>query len=177
MEVILTEEVEGLGEPGKIVNVAPGYARNYLVPRKLAIYADASKKKELEHNKLRLERKRQKLQTAAQSTAQRIGAQAITIETHAGPGGRLFGSVTSIDIADALKAQFGETVDRRKIHLHEPIRSLGSHEVDIQLIGDTRATVTVNVVDPTHPLEAPVDAETAVDTVAMDEAATDADVE
>ena len=156
MKVILTEEVLGLGEPGKMVDVAPGYARNFLVPRKLAVYADKGKVKELEHNTRRLERKRQRLQVAAQSTAQRIGSQALTIDAHAGPGGRLFGSVTSIDIAHALKDQLGVEVDRRKIHLHEPIRTLGAHTVNVHLIGDTRATITVNVVDTTHPEAVPV---------------------
>jgi len=163
MKVILNEEVLGLGEPGKIVDVAPGYARNFLVPRKLAVYADKGKVKELEHNKRRLERKRQQLQVAAQSTAQRIASQAITIDAHAGPGGRLFGSVTSIDIAQALKDQLGVDVDRRKIHLHEPIRTLGSHAVDIHLIGETRAVVTVNVVDSTQKEEAAPKPEHAVE--------------
>ncbi|MHB0936729.1 MAG: 50S ribosomal protein L9 [Armatimonadota bacterium] len=154
MKVILTEEVLGLGEPGKLVDVAPGYARNFLVPRKLAVYANEGRVKELEHNKRRLERKRQRLQVAAQSTAQRIASQAITIDAKAGPGGRLFGSVTSSDVAHAMKDQIGVEVDRRKIHLHEPIRTLGSHEVNVHLIGETRAVVTVNVVDTTHVPEA-----------------------
>jgi len=153
MKVILTEEIVGLGEPGKLVDVAPGYARNYLVPRKLAVYANEGRIKELAHNTRRLERKRQKLQAAAMSTAEKITASPVTIEAHAGQGGRLFGSVTNHDIADALKAQVGIEVDRRKIHLREPIRTLGTHQVDIHLIGETRAVATVHVVDTTHPAE------------------------
>lgn len=153
MKVILTEEVVNLGEPGKIVDVAPGYARNYLVPRKMAVYANAGKVKELEHNKRRLERKRQQLQAAAQTTVQRMTGQTLTFDERAGQSGRLFGSVTTSDIADALKSQLGIEVDRRKIHLREPIRTLGAHEVDVHLIGETRGTVTVNVVDTAHPEE------------------------
>ncbi len=147
MKVILTDEVLGLGEPGKVVDVAPGYARNFLVPRKLAVYANEGKLKELEHNKRRLERKRQQLQDAAQSTAQRINGQTLTIPARVGQAGKLYGSITSHAIADALQAQLDVTVDRRKIHLRAPIHTMGAHEVEIQLIGDTRATVTVNVVD------------------------------
>jgi len=153
MKVILNEEVLGLGEPGKLVDVAPGYARNFLVPRKLAVYADKGKVKELEHNKRRLDRKHQRLQIAAQSTAQRITGQAVNIDAHAGPGGRLFGSVTTSDIAQLLKDQLGVEIDRRKIHLHEPIRTLGTHEVDVHLIGETRAVITVKVVDTSHQQE------------------------
>jgi len=156
MKVILNEEVLGLGEPGKLVDVAPGYARNFLVPRKLAVYADKGKVKELEHNRRRLERKRRQLQIAAQSTAQRIVSRVVTIDAHAGPGGRLFGSVTSSDIAHALQEQFDVEIDRRKIHLHEPIRTLGTHEVDVHLIGETRAVIKVEVVDTTHHEEVPV---------------------
>jgi large subunit ribosomal protein L9 len=161
MKVILTEEVLGLGEPGKIVDVAPGYARNFLVPRKLAVYANEGKVKELEHNKRRLERKRQRLEAAAQTTAQRIGGQPITIEARAGQGGRLFGSVTTIDIAEGIKNAFGVEVDRRKIHLHEPIRTLGEHDVDVHLIGETRATVKVIVMDSTQKAEGEAPATTA----------------
>lgn len=150
MKVILTEELIGLGEPGKIVDVAPGYARNYLVPRKLAVYANTGSARELEHNKKRLERKRQQLQLAASSVAERINGQMLVIEARVGKGGKLFGSVTSNDIVDALKAQFDVTIDRHKVHLHEPIRTLGIHEVDVRLMGDTRALVKVEVVDQEH---------------------------
>ena len=155
MKIILQEEVHGLGEPGKIVDVAPGYARNFLVPRKLAVYANAGNVRELEHHSRRLERKRQQLQTAAMSTAELVNAKPIFIDAHAGPGGKLYGSVTNTDIADALKSQLDVVVDRRKIHLREPIRMLGTHTAELHLIGDTRATITINVVDTTHQQPAP----------------------
>ncbi|HEY3416957.1 MAG TPA: 50S ribosomal protein L9 [Armatimonadota bacterium] len=148
MKVILTEEVIGLGEPGTIADVAPGYARNFLVPRKLAVYVDTGKAKELEHNKRRLERKRQSLAAAAKSDADRINGKTVSIEARSGEGGKLFGSVTSTQIAEAIQQAFELTVDRHKIQPREPIRTLGTHEVDVRLMGDTRAVVTVEVVDP-----------------------------
>ncbi len=151
MRVILNEEVHGLGEPGKLVDVAPGYARNYLIPRKLAVYANTGNIKELEHHQRRLERKRQRLQTAAQSTAARINGKVLTIEARVGKEGKLFGTVTSSDIADRLKAQLDVDIDRRRITLREPIRTVGEHQADIRLLGDTHATVTVNVLDAAHP--------------------------
>jgi len=156
MKVILTEEVVGLGEPGKVVDVAPGYARNFLVPRKLAVYANTSNVRELEHNKARLERKRQRMAVAARSVADKISAQVVNIEAHSGKVGKLYGSITSLDIANALLQQFEVTVDRRRIHLPEPIRTLGEHIVDVHLMGETHAAVKVNVFDPTLPVEVPV---------------------
>ncbi|HEX2951357.1 MAG TPA: 50S ribosomal protein L9 [Armatimonadota bacterium] len=150
MKVILNEEVLGLGEPGKIVDVAPGYARNFLVPRKLAVYASTASVRELEHHKRRLERKRQRLALAAQGVAERINGKTVTIETRAGENGKLYGSVTTADIAKALKDQYDVDVDRRKIALGEPIRVVGNHEVDVRLMGDTHATVIVNAFDPSQ---------------------------
>jgi large subunit ribosomal protein L9 len=161
IKVILTEEVPTLGVPGTIVAVAPGYARNFLVPRKLAVYADDSKLKELAHNQKRLERKRAKLQAAADATAGNIGGQTLTIDVRAGLDGKLFGSVTASDISIALKQQLNVEVDRRKVSLRESIRALGIHAVEVHLMGDTRATVNVHVVDSSHPFEAPVVIEAA----------------
>lgn len=150
MKIILNEEVHGLGEPGKIVDVAPGYARNFLIPRKLAVYANKASVRELEHHRNRLERKRQRLVTAAMGIVERINKQSVKIEAHAGESGKLFGSVTTADIAKALQDNFEVTIERRKITLREPIRSLGNHEVDVQFLGDTSATVTVVVFDPNY---------------------------
>ncbi|MHB9134530.1 MAG: 50S ribosomal protein L9 [Armatimonadota bacterium] len=155
MKIILTEEVIGLGEPGTIVDVAPGYARNFLVPRKLAVYANSASAKEMEHHRKRLDRKRERLQDAAKTTVGRINDQTVTIDTRAGKDGKLYGSITMSDVAAAIEAQLGVTVDRRKIQTSEPIRSLGTHPVEVRLIGDARATVNVTVVDTTHPVEKP----------------------
>lgn len=150
MKIILNEEVQGLGEPGKIVDVAPGYARNFLIPRKLAVYANNASVRELEHHRNRLERKRQRLVTAAMGIVERINLQTIKIEAHAGESGKLFGSITTADIAKAIQDNFEVTIERRKITLREPIRSLGNHVVDIQFLADTRATLTVEVFDPAY---------------------------
>jgi len=104
--------------------------------------------KELEHHKTRLERKRLRLVTAAQSLAERINGKTVKIEGRAGEGGKLYGSVTTSDIAQALMSQYDVVVDRRKIHLNEPIRTIGGHSVDIAFMGDTRAVISVNVFDP-----------------------------
>jgi large subunit ribosomal protein L9 len=154
MKVILTEEVAGLGEPGKLVDVAPGYARNFLVPRKLAVYANTGNVREMEHHRQRLERKREKLVAAARSVTERINAQTVTIVARAGQAGRLFGSVTTSDIADALQAQLGVEVDRRKIQLAAPIHTVGEHEVDVRLMGDSHATIKVLVQAEGQPAEA-----------------------
>jgi large subunit ribosomal protein L9 len=152
MKVILTEDVVGLGEPGTIVDVAPGYARNYLVPRKLAVYANTGSVKELEHHKRHLERKRQRLQAVAMSTAERLATKPLTIIARVGQGGKLYGSVTSPDIAQAIKAQFELDIDRRKIHVAETIRTIGSYVVDIHLMGGTHAKLTVDVIEEGKPV-------------------------
>jgi large subunit ribosomal protein L9 len=170
MKVILTEEVVGLGEPGKLVDVAPGYARNFLVPRKLAVYANTANVREMEHHKARLERKRQRLVAAARGTAERISEQTITIEAKAGPGGRLFGSVTTTAIAAAMEAQLGTAVDRRRLHLSEPIHTVGDYTVDVHLLGETHATVKVHVFDPSAPVAAPAPAPVAVEVPAEESA-------
>ena len=148
MKVILNDDIPGLGEPGKIVDVAPGYARNYLVPRGLAIYADRASVKELDHHQKRLAKKRAKLEEAAKSVAERINGSEISIEARSGEGGKLYGSVTTSDIAKLLNEMFEINVDRRKISLAEPIRSLGAFKATVDLIGDASATVTISVTDP-----------------------------
>ncbi len=157
MKVILTEEVTGLGEPGKIVDVAPGYARNFLVPRKLAVYANTASSREMEHHRQRLERKRQRLIAAARGVTERLNGQTVTIEAKIGQGGKLFGAVTTSDIANAIKAQLGVEVDRRKLQLAEAIHTTGAHNVDIHLMGDSHATITVQVgtPEPAAPVAAP----------------------
>ncbi len=163
MKVILTEEVTGLGEPGKIVDVAPGYARNFLVPRKLAVYASKASTREMEHHRQRLERKRQKLVTAARGIVERINGQTVTIDAKVGQAGKLFGAVTTSDIAAAIKAQLELDVDRRKVILREPIHTAGLHTVEVHLMGDSNATLQVQVgpveqAAPPAPVEAPAEA-------------------
>ena len=144
MEVILREDIVNLGTRGAVVTVAPGYARNFLLPRRLAVAATDSNRKIVEQERQAHLRKDAKLQSEAQELARLLNAVTIAVKRKAGENDQLFGSVTANDIADALAAQ-KYTVDRRKIHLDEPIRTLGEHKVPVRLHKDVVAEVTVNV--------------------------------
>jgi large subunit ribosomal protein L9 len=144
MEVILREDIDRLGSRGQVVKVAPGYARNYLLPKRLAVAATDANRKIVEQERQAHLRKDAKLQSEAQDLAKLLTAVTVTISRKAGENDQLFGSVTAADIADALAAQ-KYTVDRRKIHLEEPIRTLGEHKVPVRLHKDVVADVTVNV--------------------------------
>jgi large subunit ribosomal protein L9 len=154
MDVILTENVKGLGTIGEVVKVKPGYGRNYLVPQGLAVEASDSKLKELEHHKRQLARKAEKLSQEAADIKARIEAVSCSFVHKASEEGKLFGSVTSSDIADALAEQ-NIDVDRRKILLDQPIKILGEHEVDIKLNAGVNATVKVSVANEDGELVAP----------------------
>ncbi|HKD05104.1 MAG TPA: 50S ribosomal protein L9 [Bryobacteraceae bacterium] len=144
MEVILREDIDRLGTRGQVVKVAPGYARNFLLPKRLAVAATDANRKIVEQERQAHLRKEAKLQGEAQDLAKLLGTVTITIVRKAGENDQLFGSVTAADIADALAAQ-KYTVDRRKIQLDEPIRTLGEHKVPVRLHKDVVADVTVNV--------------------------------
>jgi large subunit ribosomal protein L9 len=144
MEVILREDVLHLGTMGDIVKVRPGYARNYLLPRGLASVADQRNLRVLDHEKRIVEEKRKRALSAADQLAKRLSSTPVTIQARAGEEGKLFGSVTNIDIERAL-SEAGFTVERRRIHLDEPIKALGAHVVSIALAAGVQATVTVTV--------------------------------
>ena len=144
MEVILREDIDKLGARGQVVKVASGYARNFLLPKRLAVTATDSNRKIVEQERQAHLRKDAKLQSEAQDLGKLLGALTITISRKAGENDQLFGSVTANDIADALTAQ-NYTVDRRKIQLDEPIRALGEHKVPVRLHKDVVAEITVNV--------------------------------
>ena len=144
MEVILREDIDRLGTRGQVVKVAPGYARNFLLPKRLAVAATDANRKIVEQERQAHLRKEAKLQGEAQDLAKLLGTVTVTIVRKAGENDQLFGSVTAADIADALAAQ-KYTVDRRKIHLEEPLRTLGEHKVPVRLHKDVVADVTVNV--------------------------------
>jgi len=146
MEVILREEVPNLGTVGDVVKVKPGFARNYLLPRGLAVVADHRNVRDLEHQKRLLGQKRERDRQAAQAAAQKFNNLRLTIKARAGEEGKLFGSVTNIDIEKAL-GEHGFTVDRRSIRLEEPIKSLGEHAVPVHLGVGVDARVTV-IVEP-----------------------------
>jgi len=145
MEIILQEDVENLGHIGDIVKVRDGYARNYLLPRGLAVEASRRNLRMLEHQKRLVTAKKEREQKHAQSLSQQLGALTVMIPARAGEEDRLFGSVTNQDIEKALQAQ-GITVERRKILLGDPIKQLGTYAVPIQLSGGVRGNITVQVV-------------------------------
>ncbi|MDH3453624.1 MAG: 50S ribosomal protein L9 [Desulfuromonadales bacterium] len=145
MDIILTENVKGLGTIGDVVKVKPGYGRNYLVPQGLAVEASDRNINEMEHHKRQLTHKAQKLSKEAADIKARIEAVECSFAHKASEEGKLFGSVTSMEIAEGLAAH-GIEIDRRKILLDQPIKELGMHEVEIKLNAGVNATIKVNVV-------------------------------
>ena len=144
MEVILREDVHNLGTVGDIVKVKPGFARNYLLPRGLAVVADRRNVRVLEHQKRIVADKRERDRRQAETAAQKLSSLRVTIKARAGEEGKLFGSVTNIDIEKALAEQ-GVTVERRRIRLDEPIKSIGEHVVPVHLGVGVDAQITVVV--------------------------------
>jgi large subunit ribosomal protein L9 len=144
MDIILMENVDGLGQIGDLVKVKPGYARNFLIPKKFAIEANTRNLKELEHQKRQLERKAQKVLQASEVLKEQIEKVHCVFQLRAGEDGKLFGSVTSMEIQAKL-AEAGVEVDRKKIQLDEPIKALGDYEVAVKLPADVVATVKVSV--------------------------------
>jgi len=145
MEVILREDVEKLGNRGQLVKVAPGYARNFLLPKRLAVAATESNRKIVEQERQAGLRREAKEVADAGELAKIMANVSITIAQKAGENEQLFGSVTAKDISDSLEKQ-GYTIDRRKIHLQEPIKTLGEHKVPIRLHREVTTDITVNVV-------------------------------
>ena len=145
MEVILIENVDALGRAGQIVHVKDGYARNYLIPKKMALMATKGNVRRMDEFKKRIEESQLREKAVAEEAAARIQAVTLSIARKAGEKERLFGSVTSLDIHTAL-AEKGIEVDRRKIQLDEPIKSLGEFQVPIKLHPDVSTQVSVNVV-------------------------------
>jgi large subunit ribosomal protein L9 len=145
MEVILREDVEKLGMRGQLVKVTPGYARNFLLPKRLAVAATESNKKIVEQERQGHLRKEAKLVSDAGELGKMMAGVSVTIKQKAGENDQLFGSVTSKDIADALEQQ-GYTIDRRKIALDEPIKTLGEFKVTLRLHREVPAEITVHVV-------------------------------
>ena len=144
MQIILQEDIDKLGHRGDIVTVKPGYARNYLLPRKLAIEASTGNMKALERIRTSLAKKTANELDAAQKQAALLNGVSLSFTRKSGENGQLFGSVTSADIAGALEAK-GFEVDRRKIQLNEPLKSLGEYTVAIKLHREVTAHVKVQV--------------------------------
>lgn len=145
MEVILREDIEKLGHRGQVVKVAPGYARNFLLPKKLAVAATDANKKIVEQERDAYLRREAKAKNEAEDLARMLANVTITISQRAGDEGHLFGSVTSKDIADGLERQ-NYTIDRRKVLLDEPIKNVGEYKVPVRLHREVTAELNVNVV-------------------------------
>jgi large subunit ribosomal protein L9 len=144
MEVILREDIEKLGSRGDMVKVASGYARNFLIPKRLAVAATESNKKIVEQERQAHLRREAKAEGEAQDLAKMMNGVTVTIRQKAGENDQLFGSVTSKDVADALAAQ-NYTIDRRKIQLEEAIKQLGEYKIPVRLHKNVTAEITVGV--------------------------------
>ena len=145
MKIVLRADVANLGNKGDLVEVAPGYARNYLVPKGLAMAASPGVTKQAEAMRRSRQVRDRREKEGAEATARQLAAKRIEIKARSGEGGRLFGSVTSADIAEAVEAQTGIKLDRRKLSV-EPIKSLGTHEVPVRLHSEVEVPLTIEVV-------------------------------
>jgi large subunit ribosomal protein L9 len=145
MKLILTHEVTGLGGPGDVVEVAGGYGRNYLVPRGLAMRWTRGAEKQIELIKRTRAAREVRGLDDARETATRLSALTVQLQVRAGTAGRLFGSVSSSDIAEAVRSAGGPELDRRRIHIAEPIRTIGTHQVTVRLHPEVTATLDVEI--------------------------------
>ncbi|MCC7371404.1 MAG: 50S ribosomal protein L9 [Chloroflexi bacterium] len=145
MKVILSKDVAGTGKAGEVKDVADGYARNFLIPRKLAVPASEGALKGVEQKKASAQKKAAAEEAAARELADRLTQAPVVLTAKVGDQGRLYGSITSSDIADQLSAHLGQAIDKRKIELADPIRQLGTHEVTIRLHRAVSAVVKVDV--------------------------------
>jgi large subunit ribosomal protein L9 len=145
MKIILKEDVKNIGTIGDIIDVANGYARNYLLPKKLALEANKKNIKEFEHHKSAILKKAEKVKLSSQAVADNLSSISLTIKAAAGSDNKLFGAVTNIDIAEALKSE-GFDIDRKKIPLEEPIKRLGTHTVTVKLHPEISSQITIEVI-------------------------------
>lgn len=146
MKVILLSDVKGRGREGDVIEVARGFATNYLLPRSMAQLATPGNLKQLEARMHNIRKREEAKRSAAEATAGQIVGKALVIEAKAGEGGKLFGSVTAGMVADALVAQLGVDVDRRKLDLHGHIKTVGEHTIDVRIYEDVKVQLVLNVV-------------------------------
>jgi large subunit ribosomal protein L9 len=145
MKVILREDVEKLGKAGDVVKVADGFGRNYLIPRQLAVLANVRNLKALEHDRRVIEARVKKFRKSAESLAEKLSTVSLTLSAKAGEEGKLFGAITSRDIAEALE-KAGVPVDRKNVLLNDPIKQLGDYKVKIKTGPDLHPEISVSVV-------------------------------
>jgi len=144
MKLILREDVENLGKGGELVEVKPGYGRNYLLPRGLAVLANPKNVRELDHQKAVATAKAAKLKASAEAVAKRLADTAVTLKRKVGEQDKLYGSVTALDIAEALAAR-GLQIDRRSIDLAEPLKTIGEFEVPVKLHSEVVGKAKVKI--------------------------------
>lgn len=144
-EVVLMEDVPGLGDQGEVVRVSDGYARNFLLPRKLAAPVTPATLKMIERKRAEYEARKGALREESEKQAQLIAATPLTIRVKVGSEGRMFGSVTALDLVDAAKLA-GIVLDKKQLHLDEPLRVLGDHKVPVKLAADVQAALKVSLV-------------------------------
>ncbi|MGN1383376.1 MAG: 50S ribosomal protein L9 [Eubacterium sp.] len=147
MQVILKQDVKGTGKAGSVVKVSDGYARNMLIPKGMAVEATKANVRSLEKEKAQQAEEEAEKRAEAKKQAEVINGKSVEIKTKAGEGGRLFGSITSKDIAEAVKSQLGIDADKKKIQLDSPIKSMGTFHVTVKLYYEIHAELTVNVTE------------------------------
>jgi large subunit ribosomal protein L9 len=145
MKVVLTTQVPGLGEAGDVREVKPGYGRNYLVPSGMAVIASPGALKRVDELRRAEARRLERMRGDMTRLAERLASLELRMTARVGEMGRLYGTITASDIADQIQAKMGEPIDRRKVALHEPIRSLGPHDVSVRLMPGVEATIRVIV--------------------------------
>jgi large subunit ribosomal protein L9 len=143
MQVLLLQDVDQLGHVGEVKKVADGYARNYLIPRRLAVQATEGAIRQAEQNRQAASRRQIKVITEAQAFAQILDGVTLTFQARAGEADRLYGSITNAHIAEALTAKVGREVDKRKVDLEEPLKELGTHAVTVRLAPEAEAKIIV----------------------------------
>ena len=175
MKVIILEDIDGTGKAGDIVNVATGYARNKLLPSGLAIEANKVNMKTLEHRRAKIAAKKAEDEASAQKQAELMEGKEVSFTAKSGEAGKLFGSITSQDIATAMNEKFGFEIDKKKVELASPIKDIGTHDVKIKIFSEVYATIKVIVM--TEGSVAPVAAEAKAEVEVSEEVAETADVE
>jgi large subunit ribosomal protein L9 len=146
MKIILTQEVRNIGAPGDVVDVADGYARNYLIPRSLALRATRGTLKQVDTIRRTREVREVRNLEQAQAIAEKLGSLKIRVQAKAGDGGRLFGQVTTSQIAEAIAKAGGPKIDRKRLHLDAPVKSLGAHRAQLRLHPEVEAEIEIEVV-------------------------------
>ncbi|WMJ85663.1 50S ribosomal protein L9 [Anaerocolumna sp. MB42-C2] len=145
MQVILLQDVKALGKKGELVNVSDGYARNFILPKKLGLEANAKNLNDLKLQKAAEDKKQKELLEEAQALGKNLETKTLEVKIKAGEGGRTFGSISSKEIAAALKAQYSIDIDKKKLHLPEPIKTIGIHTVPVKLHPQVTAELKVKV--------------------------------